>query len=439
MKKLCVVSCPIATRSGYGSRSRDLVRSLIETKGEEWDIKILPQRWGNTPQNALTSEDTDLTSRLITGQMNQKPDIWMQITIPSEFQPVGNFNIGVSAVIETTEASAEFIEGCNRMDLNLVSSEHSKTTLQAVYNKVDEKTKQKVGDVKLTKPVEVLFEGFDPKIYDNKAKVHTSVDEMMSDVKESFAYLFVGHWLQGNIGHDRKNVSGLIHTFFNTFKNKKNTPALILKTSITSPGITNVHELRKRVDMIKGMIDSKNLPNVYILDGDLSNEEMNSLYNHSKVKAHVSFTRGEGFGRPLLEACVSGKPIITSNWSGHIDFLHKDFNFLVGGELQNVDKSAANKWILPESKWFSINYGEAGGTMKWIYDNYKKAVEKSRKNRKYVKDNFTFDQMSSKLTNILDTYKVGDGPTQVGLKLPTLKKKDTPTELKLPKLKKVGE
>ena len=107
MKKLCVVSCPIATRSGYGSRSRDLVRSLIQTKGEEWDIKILPQRWGNTPQNVLTSEDVDLTSRLITGQMNQKPDVWVQITIPSEFQPVGHFNIGVSAVIETTNASPE--------------------------------------------------------------------------------------------------------------------------------------------------------------------------------------------------------------------------------------------------------------------------------------------------------------------------------------------
>lgn len=439
MKKLCVVSCPIATRSGYGSRSRDLVRSLIETKGEEWDIKILPQRWGNTPQNALTSEDTDLTSRLITGQMNQKPDVWMQITIPSEFQPVGHFNIGVSAVIETTTASAEFIEGCNRMDLTLVSSEHSKSTLQATYDKVDDKSKKKIGEVKLTKPVEVLFEGFDPKVYDNKAEVHQSVKEVMDSVKEPFAYLFVGHWLQGNIGHDRKNVGGMIHTFFNTFKNKKNKPALILKTSITAPGITNVHELRKRVDMIKGMVDSKNLPNVYILDGDLSDEEMNSLYNHPKVKAHVSFTRGEGFGRPLLEACVSGKPIVASNWSGHLDFLKSDFNFLVGGELQEVDKSAANKWILKESKWFAINFGEAGGVMKWIYDNYKKAVERSRKNRKYVKDNFTIDKMSSKLSEILDTYKVGEGPTQVGLKLPTLKKKDTPAKIELPKLKKVSK
>ena len=421
MKKLCVVSCPIATRSGYGSRSRDLVRSLIETKGEEWDIKIMPQRWGNTPQNALTDVDQDLTSRFV-GNLQQKPDVWMQITIPSEFQPVGHFNIGVSAVIETTEASPDFIEGCNRMDLTLVSSEHSKTTLQAVYDKMDDKTKQKVGEVKLTKPVEVLFEGFNPKIYDNKVEIHQSVKEVMDSVNESFAYLFVGHWLQGNIGHDRKNVSGMVHTFLNTFKNKKNKPALILKTSITAPGITNVHELRKRVEMIRGMVDSNNLPNIYILDGDLSDEEMNSLYNHPKVKAHVSFTRGEGYGRPLLEACISGKPIIASNWSGHLDFLYPEYNFLIGGELQNVDPSAANDWIRKESKWFTINYGEAGGVMKWVYDNYKKAVEKSRKNRKYVKDNFTLDQMSSKLSEILDTYKVGDGPQQVALKLPKLKK-----------------
>ena len=421
MKKLCVVSCPIATRSGYGSRSRDIVRSLIQTKGEEWDIKILPQKWGNTPQNALTSEDTDLTSRFLT-QFNTKPDIWIQITIPSEFQPIGNFNIGISAIIETTAASSDFIQGCNRMDLNIVSSEHSKTSLQAVYDSVDKNTNQKVGEVRIDKPVEVLFEGFNSNIYDNKVEVSDSVDEVLSEIKESFAYLFVGHWLGGNIGHDRKNVSGLIHTFLNTFKNKKNKPALILKTSITAPGITNVHELRKRIEMIKNMVDSKNLPNIYILDGDLSDEEMNSLYNHPKVKAHVSFTRGEGFGRPLLEACVSGKPIIASNWSGHLDFLHPDFNFLVGGQLDNVDKSAANKWLLEQSQWFTINYGEAGGLMKWVYDNYKKALEKSRKNRKYVKDNFTLDQMTSKLSEILDTYNVGQGPTQVGLKLPKLKK-----------------
>lgn len=441
MKKLCVVSCPIATRSGYGSRSRDFVRSLIEVKGNEWDVRILPQRWGNTPQNALTSDDSDLTSRFITNQLNTKPDVWIQITIPSEFQPIGNYNIGVSAVIETTHASAEFVEGCNRMDLTIVSSNHSGKTLTSKFDKLDEKTKQKIGEIKLEKPVEVLFEGFDDDVYDSKAPIHDSVKDVLSDVKESFAYLFVGHWLQGDFLQDRKNISGLIYTFLDTFKNKKNRPALVLKTAIVSPGITNVDEIRRRIDGIRAMIDSNNLPNIYLLDGDLSDEEMNSLYNHPKIKGHVSFTRGEGFGRPLLESCISGKPIIASNWSGHKDFLHPEYNFLVGGKLENVHKSAANKWILPETQWFTINYQEAGATMKWIYENYKKALEKSRKNRHFVKTNYTMSKMSERLAEIIERQGVGNGPQQVQLKMPNLgKPKETPQgppKLKLPKLNKV--
>ena len=423
MKKLCVVSCPIATRSGYGSRSRDFVRSLIEVKGEEWDIRILPQRWGNTPQTALTEADTDLTSRFAT-KLETKPDIWIQITIPNEFQAVGHYNIGVSAVIETNQASPAFIEGCNRMDLVLVSSKHSAVTLDTKYDKMDDKTKQKIGELKLEKPVEVLFEGFHEDIYDNKLPISSSVNEVMSNVKEDFAYLFVGHWLQGDFMQDRKNVSGLVKTFFETFKNKMKKPALILKTSIVAPGITNVHEIRKRIQEIRNTIDSKNLPNVYILDGDLSDEEMNSLYNHPKVKVHVSFTRGEGFGRPLLEACISGKPIIASGWSGHLDFLNSEYNFLVGGTLEQVHKSAANDWIMKESQWFTINYNEAGALLKWTYDNYKKAEERSRKNRKYVKDNFTIRKMSELLDNILQKHNAGKGPQQVTLQLPKLKKLD---------------
>ena len=423
MKKLCVVSCPIATRSGYGSRSRDFVRSLIEVKNEEWDIRILPQRWGNTPQNALSESDSDLTSRFISN-LNQKPDIWIQITIPNEFQPAGHFNIGVSAVIETNQASPAFIEGCNRMDLNIVSSNHSASTLNVSYDKIDEKTKQKIGELKLTKPVEVLFEGFHENIYDNKKPVRPSVNEVMSNIKEDFAFLFVGHWLQGNSGEDRKNVSGLIYTFLEVFKNKVKKPALILKTSLVSPGITNVHEIRERIEMLKSNIDSKNIPNIYILDGDLSDEEMNSLYNHPKVKAHVSFTKGEGFGRPLLEACVSGKPILASNWSGHLDFLHNDYNFLIGGDIKQVHPSSANDWIMKEASWFNIDYSDAGGHLKWIYDNYKKAEERSRKNRKYVKDNFTIGKMTQLLGDILQKHNAGTGPQQVTLQLPKLKKLD---------------
>ena len=426
MKKVCVISCPIATRSGYGARSRDFVRSLIELKGDEWDIRILSQRWGQTPINALTPDDKDLLSR-ISPKLESKPDIWIQLTIPSEFQPVGHFNIGVSAVIETSDAPAEFIDGCNRMDINLVSSEHSARTLSAVYDKLNDQTKQKMGELKLEKPVEVLFEGFDTKVYDNKSPLNNNVKKVFEKIPEQFCFLFVGHWLPGADGQDRKNIYSLVKVFLNTFKGtslkSKAKPALILKTNNGQPSISNVHRIKKVIERCKKRIGGHNFPNIYILDGDLTNEEMNSVYNHPQVKSHVSFTHGEGFGRPLLEACVSGKPIIASAWSGHMDFLHKDFNFLVGGKLENVHKSSANQWILEAAKWFKIDHQQASGVFKSVYNNYKKALVMSRKNRHYVKTNFTQEKMTEKLGELLTQYKVGEGPTQVGLKLPKLKKK----------------
>ena len=426
MKKVCIVSCPIATRSGYGARSRDFVRSLIDSKGEEWDIQLLSQRWGSTPMNALTPEDKDLIDRIIP-KIESKPDIWIQITIPSEFQPVGHFNIGVSAVIETSDASAEFIDGCNRMDLTLASSNHSKQTLSAIYDKLNEQTKQKMGELKLEKPVEVLFEGFNTDIYDNKKPVDDTVKKVFSKIPEQFCFLFVGHWLPGADGHDRKNIYSLIKVFLNTFKgmsfNNKSKPALILKTNNGQPSISNIHRIKKVIERCKSRIGGSNFPNIYILDGDLTDEELNSVYNHPQVKSHVSFTHGEGFGRPLLEACISGKPIIVSAWSGHLDFLNRSFNFLVGGKLEEVHPSAQNKWIVPQAKWFKIDHNQASGVLKSVYKNYKKALEMSRKNRQFVKDNFTQDKMTEKLTEVLTQYKVGEGPTQVGVKLPKLKKK----------------
>ena len=73
MKPTCIVSCPIDTFSGYGHRSRDFVRSLIEVKSDDWDIKILPQLWGNTPWGFLDNNDP-LKSRFIS-QVNQQPDL----------------------------------------------------------------------------------------------------------------------------------------------------------------------------------------------------------------------------------------------------------------------------------------------------------------------------------------------------------------------------
>jgi hypothetical protein len=265
-KNSCVIYAPIDTLSGYGSRSRDTVKSIIELKKEEWDIKIIPCGWGNTP-NGFIDENPEwqfLNEYVINGQLTSQPDIFIWITVPNEFQKVGKYNIGITAGLETTIVPADWVEGVNRMDLVLVSSEHSKKAfLDSKFQKMNEQTKQIEGIIEIKTPIEVLFEGIDTNIYKYLDKPNTEIGELNS-IPEDFTYLFVGHWLPGDIGEDRKNVGLLIKAFFETFKNKKNAPALILKTSIVGPSYMDRDEILKRIKMIRSTVNSTELPNVYL-------------------------------------------------------------------------------------------------------------------------------------------------------------------------------
>ena len=435
MKPLCVVSCPIDTFSGYGARSRDFVKSLIELKDKEWDIKIMPQRWGDTPWNFLPQDDP-LRQRFI-GNLPQQPDVWIQITVPNEFQRVGKFNIGVSAGIETNIYPGEFIEGSNRMDLNLVSSNHSKqVALSTQFERKDQNSNQTVGIVKMEKPIEVLFEGLDLNKYYKKPA--SSKINILKDIKEDFCFLHTGHWLPGAFGESRKNTATLVKTFLETFnKGGRKKPALILKTNQVNYSLLDRENILKHINRIRDEV-SGSLPNIYLLHGEMTDEEMNQLNNDPKVKAFISFTKGEGYGRPLAEAAITGKPVIVSNWSGHKDFIHPDYNILISGNLKNVHESAANQFLLKESSWFNINTNIASRAMKDVFKQYKKYHEKSRKQTQYLKDNFSFDKMTEVLSSFLDQV-----PTQkiVELKLPKLKKlpKLGETKNQFPKLEKIAE
>ena len=433
MKPTCVISCPIDTFSGYGARSRDFVRSLVKLKGNEWDIGIMPQRWGDTPWNALSEDDP--LRKLFLQNLHKQPDIWIQITVPNEFEPVGRFNIGVSAGIETTIYPAEFIVGSNKMNLNLVSSNHSKNVALATnFEKRDPNTNQVIQNIKLEKPIDVIFEGLDlNKYYKNPAK-----SNLLDNVSEEFCFLYTGHWLPGNFGEDRKNTASLIRTFLETFNGPNNKkPALILKTNNVNYSLLDRENLIRQIHRIKDKIKG-NLPNIYLVHGEMTDEEMNKLNNDPKIKSFVSFTKGEGYGRPLAEAAITGKPVIVSNWSGHTDFISPEYNILIGGELKPVHKSAANQFLLKESQWFNINTDIAGRAMKDVFKHYKKYLEKSRKQTQYLKDNWSFDKMTERLEKLLPV--VQEAPKTQQLQLPKLKKSgesNQSSKLKLPKLKKI--
>lgn len=432
MKPLFVISCPFDTYSGYGARSRDLVKAIIET--DKYEVMLLSQRWGNTPFGFCDDnpEWGFLKNHVLSSpQLPKQPEIWAQITVPNEFQPVGKFNIGFTAGIESTLCPPEWIDGVNRMDLTLVSSNHTKKVFEEskfeLKNKETNITERKI---ELSKPVEVLFEGADTDIY-KVIESHQIKSINLDSIKEKFAYLFVGHWMAGDVGEDRKNVGLLIKAFYETFKNKMNKPALILKTSQVSSSYYDREEILKKIKLIKKSVNSKNLPNIYLLHGDFSDEEMNELYNHPKVKAMVSLTKGEGYGRPLLEFTLSKKPLITSGWSGQLDFLDSKLTNLIGGQLTNVHPSTQNQFLLPESQWFSPDHGQIGFYLRDVFENYKNYTDKAKRQAFKSKNEFSYDKMKEKVDEIL-TKSIPEFPQEVKLALPQLKK------IELPKLQKIN-
>ena len=428
-KPTLVVSCPIDTYSGYGARARDFVQSIIDL--DKYDVKILSQRWGNTRFGYLKDHNNESLSSRIVANLTAQPDVWMQITVPNEFQKVGKYNIGVTAGIETTLCDPSWLEGCNNMNLVLVSSEHAKKVFEeSKFNMQDNRTGQVTGEVSLKTKVEVLFEGADIEKYVPLAfPVKLDLDE----IDEMFCYLVVGHWLPGEVGEDRKNIGYTIKSFLETFKNKPRgkRPALLLKVQAGSgTSIMDREAVLDKIDSIRKTVKG-DLPSIYLLHGEMTDAEVNELYNHGRVKAMISLTKGEGFGRPLLEFSLVNKPIIVSAWSGHVDFLDKEFVKYIGGNLTPVHPSAAiEKMILRESLWFTPDSVEVGRALKEVYDDYDKWKTAAKRQGHKSRTQFSYEKMRETVDTLLSQY-VPEFPKQVQLKLPQLKK------IELTKLKKV--
>jgi len=428
-KPTLVFQGPIFTRSGYGDHCRDLMKSL--RKMDKYDIKIIPLRWGNTPQNQVSDQDEFgrwMLERVI-GEIGQKPDIFMQVSVANEFEPKGHYNIGITAGVETTIAPKDFIDGSNKMNLIIVPSHFTKQNLGGtVYQQKDQATDQIVGEIKTTIPIEVLFEGVDTEIFSKG-----SGKDVLTNVKEDFNFLIVGHWLKGDLGQDRKDIGMAIKTFATVFQYlpKDKRPGLIVKTSHAGFSVIDREGTREKLESVLKTFGDK-CPSIYLLHGDMEESDMSNLYHHPKVKAMISFTKGEGYGRPMAEFTLTGKPIIASGWSGQMDFLPPDNAVLLEGNLTPVHESAADQFCMKEAQWFTANYSNAANKIYDVYNNYNTYLQKSAGLKENTLKNFTLNKMNEKFEQILNTY-VKEQPKLVPFNMPTVNS----TKMQIPKLNKI--
>ena len=451
MKKFVLMIAPFNTRSGYGDHARSIFYSIMDR--DDLDIKCVDVKWGSTPRNHLNPEvprHKKLLDTFIDGNnMQGNHDVLIDIRIPNEFANGAKFNIGITAGVETDVVSPEFLGGMNRMNLNIVPSNFTARTFQKCsYDKMEDMPdgqKKKVEEIHLQKPIKVLFEGVDTDVYypmdkyEMKSDFTNELDEL---IKEDFAYLHVGQWGNGGYGEDRKNIPLMIKNFLKAFINHPNPPALVLKVNGANFSILDKHDVVKNINKIKdefSQVDSK--PNIYLIHGDLTIKEMSILYNHPKIKAFLTCTHGEGFGRPMLEASCCDLPVIATKWSGHLDFLNDKESLLISGFLKEVPKSMIWKPIIVEpAKWYNVNEADVVRKLRMFQKKHQLITKKAKRLGKKNRREFSLKAMAIEFNKMLDgVFK--QMPSSVSLKLPKLKKvgskDDKPATIKLPKLKKV--
>jgi glycosyltransferase involved in cell wall biosynthesis len=296
-----VVRAPLLSISGYGQHSRQVFEAVKQIPNVEIFTQIV--QWGNTSWLINTESENGLVGEIMrkSSDLQSGFDVSFQVQLPDEWSDqLAKINVGVTAAVETDICNPSWIDGCNKMSAIIVPSKFTKGVLE------------KTG--KVNPPIYVVPEWFMPEITDTASEIDL-------ELRTPFNFLIVSQMTAASSAVDRKNIIDTIKWICETFENDKDV-GLIIKTN-SGRGTTIDKQITAATlqNVIKQVRSSSNMP-VYLLHGNMTNEEISSLYRHPKVKALVSLTRGEGYGLPLLEAAASGLPVIATDWSAHTEFLN---------------------------------------------------------------------------------------------------------------------
>jgi|15BtaG_2_1085339.scaffolds.fasta_scaffold00265_3 glycosyltransferase involved in cell wall biosynthesis len=351
---------PILSKSGYGEHAR-LVYRALKSRPDQFDIYVVPIEWGvsNWPIDTNDPETKGILECMNKmAHVGGKFDISLQVTVPTEWQNHATINIGVTAGIETDKASPEWIQACNQVDKIIVVSEHAKCSLNTSYPFEDKKTGE-TGIVRLETPIDVIG-------YPVKEK---KVVDLNLDLKTKFNFLAIAQI------SPRKDVGTLVKNFIEEFHDNDDV-GLLLKFHTGNHSIIDDEMTTKKISSWCGKYPDRKCQ-VYLVHGNLSEDELHSLYKIPSVKSYITTTHGEGYGLPIFEAAYSGLPVVAPAWSGQNDFLYAPVKNPTSGRVKKAPLFTKIKYDLKPVEEAAVWDGVINRGTKWAYvdvEAYKKSL-----------------------------------------------------------------
>lgn len=352
-----VLQAPLFSASGYGSYARDVFRSMLLCT--PYRIVGVNTMWGHSSEPIWGDSDF---SKALQIACKSRPDkgekgvIFMQLALSRDFTPYsGCVNIGVTLGLESDSVPEQWIEGANLMDALIVN-----TTF----------TKEQYERGGLTIPCYVVGEGVDINIFH---PVGTRPQLCGLDMDTSFNFITGGQWW-GNAPDaiDRKAVGETIKIFCDAFRGSKEV-GLIVKSHTYNNSTADEFLTAKKINLLKG---HQEFPRVYLVHGRMTDAELALLYNDNRVKAFVSPTHGEGWGRMLAEAVACDLPLIVGGWGGHMDFIDPSLASVLTYEMGLVPESVYSLYD-PTMKWAYADPVEVKRFMLRCYKKYDGAVKRA--------------------------------------------------------------
>tara|TARA_Y100000592_G_C5475029_1_gene321795 strand:- start:464 stop:1717 length:1254 start_codon:yes stop_codon:yes gene_type:complete len=388
-----LLEAPILTNSGYGEHSRLVYQSLL--KRHDLDVYINCLNWGNCSwdipnDNILKDINKYRAYQAHCEQTNQQEQYSLQIRvgIPNEFEKKADYSVCVTAGIETDRVSANWLLKTHQgIDKLIVPSEHAKLGFLNTGYEIVNKTKNTKTELTCNCPVDVIP-------YPVK---HLEHKDLEIDFKTNFNFLQIA--MMG----PRKNIELSIKCFIEEFRDNPDV-GLVIKTSLSRSSKMDRIDTKS---LLHNLIDShgEKKCKIYLIHGNMTDEEVHSLYTHPKIKAYYTTTHGEGYGLPIFEAAYSGLPVIATDWSGHLDFLsgeHKGKNkklfAKIAYELKQVqDKAVWGDLIIKESKWAFAKEVSVKNQLSKVYKNHGMYKTWAKSLQQKIVETY-------KLDNILDKY-----------------------------------
>lgn len=376
---------PIFDPSGYADESRNILPRLAKAgvPVRAHSITRSSQEFVASLAPAMRQE----LERLLTNHVGQRRVSVMHFPAYAfERDPGALANIG-RVMFETDRLPEGWAGKCNLMDEIWVPTDFNMQTFAEAG----------VEPAKLVK----IPGGIDLQLYNPE-----NVTPLDMPGRRGYNFLSIFEW------HYRKGWDVLLRAYIEEFKPDEDV-CLIMRTypMASADRTDSAKQVQEYIrEFVEGELGREfdSIPDMLLIDSQLPVHAMPALY--AAADAFVLPSRGEGWGRPYMEAMAMGLPTIGTRWSGNLEFMNDDNAYLIDiagleavSEKMEIAFYRGHRWAQP-----SVDHLKA--LMRKVYSGRAEAKKIGERARKYVAANFTWEQAVRLIVRRLESWELQLGP-----------------------------